>query len=450
MPILTMGLPKTDQIGYSPLEGRRLDIELGYVYLLEPLSAWNRYPHGTVTEMKSPISSAAWSKLSTKSFENLIFWILHREGFFSITWHGDSDGDLGHTISCQRTDLEGTASMKTGSMKTVSMKTYALYCKQYKESVTPKAIIEDIRKLKKQEADYFVLATSRSMGAAAKAELAALEPELKASVLVWAREDLVTLLENHQDLRLQIFDTTPSTNFFIRHLSEREQRFIDLEHFLSRPAIRTCFKQACRIAMSQSTLVTLAHLLVALMRRDKGVTQKILGDQGLAPLEISTYLESLVSRSQNKADIDISGLKLSVSFRSVLDTAIIINVLFDDQVLTERVLLLAILMHPTSVSVSSLNQLCSQEENTVLKTLVTDHFTELEVKLLLATFGDELKALSTTETRRLWKQFDPFENTDDLTMTREIKVPAYLRRLHTGESTGNAVAGDDDPADDEK
>lgn len=346
--------------------------------------------------MKNLTSPETWNTLNQGEFEDLVFWILHREGFFNVAWREGTDGEERDGISCRRTNL---VSLR------VDMQEYVVACKMYDDKVPRKELRSIIEGSVRSEPDFFVFATSGLVDEATKRWCTSLELDPQPQVVVWERADLAKLLETHQDLRLQLFEIPPSASFFVRHLTEREQQFIDFEQFFKGPIVRGSFEQACQIAIDQSSLVTLAHLLIALIRLDEVCTCDILRKQGLEPADIAAYLTSLVNRNQNKTDIKTASLKLSASFRSVLDTAIVITRLFDDQILTERILLLAILMHPTSVSVSALNQLCSNEEPAVLNALLKRHFSAKERELLLGTFGPELKALGVEEIRDLWDKF---------------------------------------------
>lgn len=349
-------------------------------------------------------SSAAWSKLSLDEFEDLVNWILYREGFFDIRAWEDAPEDGGSVLLGWRTDLLGS---KVGRQQCV------ILSREYGKRVSRQALQEDIASVRSLAAEFTVIATPSSVSTATKEWARGLTGLIDSNVVIWDRSDLDFLLAHHQDLRLRLFDVPPVHEFFIKHLTDRERQFVDIDRLFSHGTIQKALVEGCRIAIRQSTLVTLAHLLIGLMRFDEEHTQRLFAEQELDHLDIAQYLESLVGRSQNKIDLKTVGLKLSSSFRSVLDTAIIITKLFDEEELQERVLLLAILMHPTSVSVNALNQLCAGEEPVILNTLVESHLTTKEVELLLAAFGPDLKALGTQGVKSLWNQFENIDKFDD-------------------------------------
>ncbi len=352
----------------------------------------------------STSSSEAWSKLSLDDLEDLISWILHREGFFDLrSWDEATELD-GSVILGWRTNL------LDGEVK---RRQCVILSREYGKRVSRKALQEDIGSVRSLSPEITIVATPSVVSAATKKWAGELQGSIGSQVVIWDRDDLAFLLDHHQDLRLRLFDVPPTHDFFIKHLTDRERQFVDIGRLFSSDTIQESLVEGCRIAIRQSTLVTLAHLLIGLMRFDKGHTRRLFAEQELDPFDIAQYLESLVGRSQNKIDLKTVGLKLSSSFRSVLDTAIIITKLFDLVELQERVLLLAILMHPTSVSVNALNQLCAGEEPVILNALVESHLSTKEVELLLAAFGPDLKALGTQGVKSLWNQFDNIDKFDD-------------------------------------
>ncbi len=346
---------------------------------------------------------APWAKLSPENFELLITWMLHREGFFNMSWRGDSAGTGNRVMICQRTHFSGA---------TLEVLSYVVQCRQHDKKPTKAQLEEELLENSGYQPNRLVLVTPSVVSAAQKQSMAEMKPSEDTEVIVWDRSDLVNLLENHQDLRLRLFEVPPSPYFFVRHLTDRERQFVDFNRLFKRDTINEFFEEACRIAINKSTRVTIAHLLVALIRLDKEFTQTLLKSQDLDPTEIAGYLETLVARGQNRIDLKLTGLSLSSSFRSVLDTAIIITQLFDNQILTERSLLLAILMHPTSVSVNALNQLCAREEGeqVILNTLLETYYSSQEREMLLGAFGEGLEALGTEQVEALWDKFEASED----------------------------------------
>ncbi len=348
-------------------------------------------------------TSAPWATLSPENFELLITWMLHREGFFNMSWRGDSAGTGNRVMICQRTYFSGAA---------VEVLSYVVQCRQHDKKPTKALLEEELLENSGYQPNRLVLVTPSVVSPAQKKSLSGLKAGDSTEVIVWDRSDLVHLLENHQDLRLRLFQVPPSPYFFVRHLTDRERQFVDFNRLFKRESINDFFEEACRIAINKSTRVTIAHLLVALIRLDKEFTQTLLKSQDLDPTEIAGYLETLVARGQNRIDLKLTGLSLSSSFRSVLDTAIIITQLFDNQILTERSLLLAILMHPTSVSVNALNQLCAREEGeqVILNTLLETYYSPQEREMLLGAFGEGLEALGTEQVEALWDKFEASED----------------------------------------
>lgn len=376
-------------------------------------------------------TAAPWAKLSAEDFELLISWMLHREGFFNISWRGDTAGQGNRVMICNRTHFSGAD---------LEVMSYVIQCRQHDKNPTKAELQEQALANAGYHPDRLVLVTPSSVTKATRKSMQKAKPGADTELVIWDRSDLVHLLENHQDLRLRLFDVAPSPYFFVRHLTDRERQFVDFGRLFQRKPINRFFEESCRIAINKSTRVTIAHLLVALIRLDTEFTQTLLKSQDLDPTEIAGYLETLVTRGQNRIDLKLTGLSLSSSFRSVLDTAIIITQLFDNQILTERSLLLAILMHPTSVSVNALNQLCAREEGeqVILNALLETYYSAQEREMLLGAFGEGLEALGTEQVEALWDRFEASDDTGrrdgtfEETATFALPDVAFARRADKG------------------
>ncbi len=359
-----------------------------------------------------------WSRLSIDDLARSVFEILHREGFHEILrWEtGDAQrAESGRVIAGRRTEFFDQARLHD----------WVVQCWPAEDSVeelgkTLSVLHEKLLHDHPAEGSRFRLAVATGLDLGEDGRKA-LEAEAGCNLVFWDRPVLQRLYDRHQDLRLRIFGVAPTPQLYFQHLSDRERRFINFETLLAEPVIAQSFETASRIAVDQSTLLTIAHLLVALLRLDEKHSRLFITELGLIPSDIASYLEELLAKGGNRVDFKMTGLRPSQSFRSVLDTAVIVMKVLDEERITERVLLLAILIHPESDSVAALHQLCGQEKDAVLDSFLNSQFAKMESKLLMRIFGPNLKTLGTEGVRALWDEFAPEE--DSVARTRIMVLP---------------------------
>ena len=353
--------------------------------------------------------SETWARISDRDFERVISWILQREGFFDISWRGADPDDPERAIACWRNTLLSDP---------IRTQECVVKCRKDEDDLVEIDMLQaDILRITEHKPDNFILATPAKISASAREWAAsAATQELGARVLLWGREDLGILFDHHQDLRFKFFNILPSATFFMPHLPDQEEAD-EFEYLFTRPVVRDAFARACTTALDQATLLTAAHLLSALIRVDEDCTRSILDEQGVDPNEIAKYLEQLAGRGQNKVDFAQTGLQTTMAFRSAVEVAIAIETLLGEYTITERALLLAVMMDSESVSVNTLNQLINPNEPVLLNSLLASHFTEKNVAALKRTFGEELRHPDVEALRSLW-HLSP----EDLNKTMELRL----------------------------
>ncbi len=382
--------------------------------------------------MALDVLQARWDSLGEDVLTEAVDWILHREGFFDVEWVSGSGAPI---AECRRTHVSPGIAIQNW---TVCCLFGEARISRDGASLSQEALHDEIVEhlaaaaVQDKTVDGVILVSAGIFTQKARKALAKdlLKDPKKTELAIWGFEDLEMLLERHQDLRLRLLDIQPSTWFYFRHLSERERQFVDLDKLLELAMVRDCFEVACRVAVDASTLVTIAHLLVALLQRDQDHTRQFIEDLGLEPDEIASYLEQLLGKQTNRVDIKRIGLRLSTSFRRALDTAVIVMKVLDKEQLTQRLLLLAVLSHPKSDSIDALCGLCGKSQEYLVKQFVETMFDDMERKVLAMIFGESLESLGSQAMSLLWEDFDTDES--GIAQTGFRSIPSLADRTFAG------------------
>ncbi len=325
------------------------------------------------------IPASLWDSLSPTEFEELTFWILHREGFFNLEWYGESGSDKGRDIICQRKDILGPK---------VLVRNCVVQCKRYKGQLGRTKIHDDIVKNIEHNPDFFILVTSGIISAATKDWLGAAQGRFGMRIITWERTDLSILLNHHQDLRMQYLGIIPSTTFFLRNLVPGAAQKPEIENMFRKPDIKNIIQYACQLAIENSTLLTLAHLLVALIRYDKH-TVATLSRAGFSPGEVALALERCIIKKEKTVKIKMDGLKITSVFRQALAKSVELVGTFGKSALSGRLLFLAILTLPRrSGTIIFLEEKLEISRKKLIKTLLDEYFTPEEIGTFFDSYED--------------------------------------------------------------
>jgi HJR/Mrr/RecB family endonuclease len=139
------------------------------------------------------MNSSAWKDMSPRDFEELVFWILQKEGFKNVTWYGESGSDKGRDITCQRIEYLGANMLISDCI---------VQCKNYHRYVPLETIYEDILKAYEYKPDYFILVTTGILSAKTKDWFNSMDEDvrMKMRLILWEKTDLQILMERHPEL----------------------------------------------------------------------------------------------------------------------------------------------------------------------------------------------------------------------------------------------------------
>jgi hypothetical protein len=288
----------------------------------------------------------AWSRLDPKQFEELMYWILQREGFYNVVWHGESGADKGRDIICERTELFGPRVLR---------RTCVVQCKKYQGRVSRQLLEEDLLKATEHSPDIFILATTGIVGSATKDWLLAQKRRLNFEIVLWERLDIELLLQRNQDLRHEYLEIDIEPEYFLDQLAYAGSRSASLRHVPLTDELRACLAAACELASRNSNLLTLGHLLAALFGSGSRPIKDLMADIGLNARKLASDLEKNWVAKQASIPMKKNGIKFSTSISSVFTTCIsLINTTGENEI-TELNLLLSILMQDYSNSVKFLS-----------------------------------------------------------------------------------------------
>ncbi len=312
----------------------------------------------------------AWLKLGSVNFEELVFWLLHREGFFNVSWYGKHGHDKGRDITCQRTEILGPR---------VFTSTCVVQCKKYGGRVSRQRLYEDILKASEHKPNYFILATTGIVSASTKDFLASKQEHLGMRVVLWERTDLQILLEHHQDLRKTFLNIPVESEYFVQKIAQEANYWAGSEKIFLTPVVRLAVAFACQSALECRSLVTVAHVLTGLLLKDNECTRSVFVQIGLNPEDVVRILEEQLLEKQPIIPVEHIGLQLSVSLRLGLEWAVRIMKTLSEAIISERILLWALLIERFSGTAHFLEREFHIDLDQVVDSLTSRFFDEEEV-----------------------------------------------------------------------
>lgn len=317
--------------------------------------------------------SAKWLRLSPTDFEELVFWILQREGFFNVRWYGESGSDKGRDVICQRTELLGPR---------VLVHDCVVQCKRYSGRVARQRIYQDILKASEHNPDYFILATTGIVSASTKDWLDSHLEKLGVRVVLWERTDLSILLERHQDLAAKFLEIPVEPDYFLQHLARESSILSTVDKLLLKPMVREAITDACQMAVNSSSAVALGHLLIPLLLKDEQCTRPLYLSQEIDPDMLADCIHFVV-RTLPKVQMMRFGLQPTQSLRLALEIAVRVMGILGESVLSERVLLWAALLQRHSGTIQTLEEVHHISVRRVIPALEQRFFEQHEVVSVL-------------------------------------------------------------------
>ena len=282
-----------------------------------------------------------WSQISPKDFEELLYWILYREGFFNVTWYGEAGSDKGRDLVCERTELLGPRIVPCKCV---------VQCKRYSGRVNRQKIFEDLLKASEHKPDYFILATTGILGSSTKDWLMSHQQRFGVKIVVWERMELQILLERHQDLRAQYLNVEIEPNYFLKQLAHSGIELSNVDKLLVNPAACSSLSLAYELALQYGNLLTLGHIIVGLLKCDSECTRSIFIEIGVNIDEFTARLEECWVARQARFPTKRFGVRLSPSIPRIVEMAIKTMRVIGESVLSERVILRAVLSQRSSAS----------------------------------------------------------------------------------------------------
>ncbi len=320
------------------------------------------------------MKKTGWLALVPLDFEEMVFWLLQREGFFNVIWHGQSGGDKGRDITCQRLEVFGPR---------VVAHNCVVQCKKYAGRVQRAKLYEDILKASEHHPDYFILATTGIVGSSTKDWFNSQGSTFGFRLVLWERMDLEILLERHQDLRAKFLQIPVEPDLLLKQLANESHLLAGADKVLLKPTVRRAVTGAYQMAISHSNLFTLAHLLIALLRMDRACTRVLFLKHGIEPERLASALENAFAQQPENTAYHRE-LQVSGSVRQAIEAAIRLMTSLGESVLSERTLVWALLMQQQSGTVEFLATKCGINIGQLLSTLSKLFFTAHERNSLAA------------------------------------------------------------------
>ncbi len=248
----------------------------------------------------------ALDKLSPEDFEQLIFALLHREGYMNCTWQEREEEDERDIIG-YKFSIDGPPEL---------FQKYVVLCKPDKASLSKYSLGKDLLQIKEYDPYRVIIAANVEVSDYKKKVIGDIEKEEENhfAVLLWEQKDLLELIEKHQDLRLRYFgmEIDDLSGFpAMKNIFERYK----LSGFSER--LKTLLKQVFERCIHDSIVVTNALLFLSYMAEEERFIQDIAAGNKALQKEMQEFLEEIVS-DQTKIDFSTDGIRLSGAFVKTL------------------------------------------------------------------------------------------------------------------------------------
>ncbi|MCF8052167.1 MAG: restriction endonuclease [Desulfobacterales bacterium] len=304
----------------------------------------------------------AIEKLSPEDFEQLIFSLLHREGYMNCTWQEREEEDERDIIGYKFT-IDGPPEL---------FQKYIVLCKPDKASLSKYSLNKDIQKIRDYDPYCLIVAANVEVSDYKKKVIGDLEKEEENhfTVLLWEQKGLLELIEKHQDLRLRYFGIEIDDLSNFPAMKNIFQRY-ELSGFSER--LETLLKQIFERCIHDSIIVTNALLLSSYMVEEEKLIQNIAAGNTTLQKEMQEFLEEIVS-DQTKINFSTDGIRLSGAFVKALILANKISEVLQRPSIDEKVLLYSLFRVPDSDSISFLTERFSSDTIRSMEGALFGHF----------------------------------------------------------------------------
>ncbi len=304
----------------------------------------------------------ALEKLSPEDFEQLIFSLLHREGYMNCTWQEREEDDERDIIGYKFT-IDGPPEL---------FQRYVVLCKPDKASLSKYSLNKDIQKIREHDPYCLIVAANIEISDYKKKVIGDLEKEEENhfTVLLWERSDLLELIEKHQDLRLRYFGIEIDDLSSFPAMKNIFQRY-ELSGFSER--LETLLKQIFERCIHDSITVTNSLLLSSYMVEEEKLIQNITAGNTTLQQEMQELLEEIVS-DQTKINFSTDGIRLSGAFVKALILADKICKVLQRPSIDEKVLLYSLFRVPGSDTLSLLTERFSSDTLRSMEGALFGHF----------------------------------------------------------------------------
>jgi hypothetical protein len=319
-----------------------------------------------------------WSRVAADRFEELVYWLLVREGFHSIRWFGANGADGGRDLTCSRMEIVGTSAV---------CRSFVVQCKAWRGSVPRATLNEEMAKSLRYKADFFLLVTCGVLGATTKDWLDGVVARgLPYTVVTWEKGDVEQLLDRHQDVRARFLGIPISEGFLLSCLAHRSRILGDTDRIPMDRDARAVIQRACTIALSRSQRLTTGHLFGCLLRANDAAPREFLRSRSVDVDSLLRLLDRVVDRSGRGVSDPSPELQITPAVRGALELSISLMHETRRGVLSPMLLLLGILRQRSSGTIRSIFGL--DEER----------FEDLRLELERAAVGHAVSYLSVEET----------------------------------------------------
>jgi hypothetical protein len=254
-------------------------------------------------------------------------------------------------------------------------------CKRYAGRVSRTRLYEDILKAREHGPHYYILATTGIVGSSTKDWLNSQQGTLGFQLVLWERTDIDLLLERHQDLRAKYLGIPVEPDSLLRQIASESHALASADKILMTSLVRNCIRAAYDLAVKHSSLFTVGHLLSVLLRTDAKYTRRVFAAYAVVPSRLAAAIDTAFVKQDGERPAP-QGLQLSASVHMVFETAFRAMHALRETMLSERLLLWALLMQQQSGTIRFLREDCRLNVDQLIEHLLAKFFTKREAAIL--------------------------------------------------------------------
>lgn len=321
-------------------------------------------PSSSIGEMEISLQeqvATALDRITPTDLEDLTCYILYREGFYNIEWHGEAGSDKGRDIVCKRDEIFGNRA---------STRNCVVQCKRYKGSVPRSTLMEDLAKATEFHPGVFLLVVSGTLNSNTKDWLAQQDKRHGFEIVLWERFDLQTILERHHDLLFSFLNISTANESIVDQLLEKgalltrtEQGFFKSLH----PTVRQCMRRASELSLEHNSALTIGHVFATLTEGDGESMRPALEMLGHDPDSLAETIRSHWMEKQQFFPVKERGIQGSASLRMALETASRISFYHAEFSISPRRLIQGLIAQKNSKSLRFLQLHCGIDLQALLK-----------------------------------------------------------------------------------